>query len=53
MGIEPTKIGYFLARVELPICGDVSSQKSSSQHLPPFFFFLRILLRWMRFEGLQ
>ena len=21
---EPAKIGYFLARVELPICGDVS-----------------------------
>jgi hypothetical protein len=39
MGIEPTKIGYFLARVERPICGDVSSQESLFAATSPFFLF--------------
>jgi hypothetical protein len=39
MGIEPAKIGYFLARVELPICGDVSSLGSFFATFSPFFFF--------------
>ena len=39
MGIEPTKIGYFLARVGLPICGDAFSLKSFFAAFSPFFFF--------------
>jgi hypothetical protein len=39
MGIEPTKIGYFLARVGLPICGDAFSLKSFFAASFPFFLF--------------
>jgi hypothetical protein len=41
MGIEPSKIGYFLARVELPICGDVSSPKSFFAASFPLFLLFR------------
>jgi len=43
MGIEPTKIGYLLARVKLPISGDASSQKSFFAASSPFFLFSNTL----------
>jgi hypothetical protein len=38
MGIEPTKIGYLLARVKLPICGDVSQTSFFAASFPFFLF---------------
>jgi hypothetical protein len=47
MGIEPARIGYFLARVELPICGDVSSRRSFFAATSPFFFSVACLFEFL------